>query len=155
MKVQSLPWQSHRLDAPEFFNASVLFAIALFAANNTWLKFTYPGWLTGKLSDFLFCFFFPLYCSALLGLIAPWLVRVRVTLGALLALGSFVAMKTLPLFSLRVTELLSSISALAGLGQSSNVVDSSDLIAIPLIAIAVIFGCARQKRSWQQGVLSK
>lgn len=145
MTEQSSPWRSHRLDAPEFFNAPVLLAIALFAANNTWLKFTYPGWLTGKLSDFLFCFFFPLYCSALLGLIASWVVRVRVYLGALLTLGSFVAMKTLPLFSVCVTELLSHISDLAGLGQSTNIVDSTDLIAIPVIAFSVIFGCGRQK----------
>lgn len=145
MTEQSSPWRSYRLDAPEFFNAPVLLAITLFAANNTWLKFAYPGWLTGKLSDFLFCFFFPLYCSALLGLIAPWVVRVRVYLGALVALGSFVAMKTLPLFSARVTELLSYISGLAGLGQSTNIVDSTDLIAIPVIAISVIFGCGRQK----------
>jgi len=145
MTEQSSPWRSRRLDAPEFFNAPVLLAIALFAANNMWLKFTYPGWLTGKLSDILFCFFFPLYCSALLGLIAPWAVRVRVYLGALVALGSFVAMKTLPLFSAHVTEMLSFISDLAGLGQSRNIVDSSDLIAIPVIAISVIFGCGRQK----------
>lgn len=43
----------------------VLFALGLTALNDHYFKFAYPGFLTGKLSDFAGLFFFPLFLHAL------------------------------------------------------------------------------------------
>ena len=52
--------------APEFFGVLPLVAVALFALNNGVLKRAFPGFVTGKVSDLLVCFFLPLFVSALL-----------------------------------------------------------------------------------------
>src|SRR5260221_7809571 len=90
----------------EFFNWPVLLSIALFGLKNWWLKATFHNWLTGKLSDFLFCFFFPLYCSAILAFVTRWPLRRRVWFGAILTLVIFAAMKTSLAFSSGVNEIL-------------------------------------------------
>lgn len=140
-----------RLQAPEFFNAPVLLSIALFAANNIWLKSAFPGWLTGKLSDFLFCFFFPLYCSAVIGMVHPRFVRPRIYMGALMTLAVFTAMKMLPSFSDQVSSVFSYLSELIHLGPSRNIVDKTDLVATPAVGVAVIFGRSRLRQLIENG----
>lgn len=48
-----------------FVHPIPLSAVGLMALNDHWLKYTYPGFLTGKISDFCGVFYFPIF---LLGL---------------------------------------------------------------------------------------
>ena len=130
--------------ATEFFNWTVMLSLVLFGLNNWWLKHAFPGWLTGKLSDFLFCFFFPLYCSAILSFVTDWPIRRRVGLGAGLTLVAFVAMKTSPDISSRVSDFLSVLSRILFGGDSINRVDPTDLIAAPVIVCSVLFALRRE-----------
>jgi hypothetical protein len=63
------------------------------AVNDHYLKRAYPSWFTGKLSDFLGVFFFPLFLSAIVVLLA----RVKFTrplLAAAMGPPSFSRRKT-------------------------------------------------------------
>jgi hypothetical protein len=130
--------------ANEFFNWTVMLSIALFGINNWWLKHAFPNWLTGKLSDFLFCFFFPLYCSAILSFVTDWPIRRRVWLGAGLTLIAFVAMKTSPEISSWVSDVLSIVSRIILGSDSINRVDPTDLIAAPVVVCSVLFALKRE-----------
>ncbi len=122
----------------EFYNWFVMAAIALFVANNWWLKFEYHNWITGKLSDLLFCFFFPLYISAVLGFITNWSRDMRIYSGVVLTSVLFVSMKTSMTFSTYVSDIFS-IFTEAVVGQSSiNIVDSTDLIVLPVMICSVL-----------------
>lgn len=123
----------------EFYNVPVISSILIFALNNWWLKYSYHNWITGKLSDFLFCFFFPIYLSALLSALTGLAQRVRIMTGALLTLLLFVAMKTSYAFSHWVTDILSIFMQAAVGIDSKNIVDPSDLIATPAIILSVFF----------------
>jgi hypothetical protein len=48
-----------------FLHPLPLASVALLAANDHYLKFKFPGFITGKLSDFSGVFFFPLFLCAL------------------------------------------------------------------------------------------
>ena len=48
-----------------FMHPLPLSAIALMALNDHWLKYKYPGFITGKLSDFCGVFYFPIFLLAL------------------------------------------------------------------------------------------
>src|SRR5262245_17884658 len=80
----------------EFFNIAALSAVAVFALNNFWWKAHFHNWLTGKLSDFAFCFFFPLYVSVLLRLALAVERKRSVFLGACLTAIGFATVKTWP-----------------------------------------------------------
>jgi hypothetical protein len=130
--------------AAEFFNWTVALSIALFGLNNWWLKYEFHNWLTGKLSDFLFCFFFPLYCSAILSFVTDWPIRRRIWLGAGLTFAAFVAMKTSPVVSSRVSDFLSVASRALFGSDSINRVDPTDLIAAPVVVCSVLFALRRR-----------
>ncbi|MGZ5278510.1 MAG: hypothetical protein ACXWC9_01120 [Pseudobdellovibrionaceae bacterium] len=54
-----------------FVHPIPLSAVCLMAANDHWLKYQYPNWLTGKLSDFCGVFYLPIFILALaVGLLA-------------------------------------------------------------------------------------
>jgi len=130
--------------ADEFFNWTVMLSIMLFGLNNWWLKYAFHNWLTGKLSDFLFCFFFPLYCSAILSLVTDWPIRRRVWLGAGLTFIAFVAVKTSPVISSWVSGVLSVASRILFGGDSINRVDPTDLIVAPVVLCSVLFALRRE-----------
>lgn len=48
-----------------FIHPIPLTAVVLLGLNDHYLKYQYPGFITGKLSDFLGLFYFPLFVSAL------------------------------------------------------------------------------------------
>lgn len=48
-----------------FIHPIPLSAVVLLGLNDHYLKYQYPGFITGKLSDFLGLFYFPLFLSAL------------------------------------------------------------------------------------------
>ncbi len=125
--------------ANEFYNAPVIGTILLFTINNWWLKIEYGNWLTGKLSDFLFCFFFPIYCSSILAIIPKLDKQVRIGIGVTLTLLSFIAMKTSITVSSWVSEILSALTASVIGMNSVNAVDSTDLIACPMVIISILF----------------
>lgn len=127
------------VEAPEFFNSVVLCSIAVFLANNVWLKSSYPGWLTGKLSDITFCFFFPLYVSALISLVSGMGMRERVRLGALITALMFSAVKISPVCSENLNRLISPMAMFMFDRNSINSADVTDLIALPFVLAAMYF----------------
>jgi hypothetical protein len=48
-----------------FFHPIPLLAVAIMALNDHYLKMAYPGMITGKLSDFMGVFYFPIFLCAL------------------------------------------------------------------------------------------
>lgn len=127
------------VDAPEFFNSVVLCSVAVFLANNVWLKSSYPGWLTGKLSDITFCFFFPLYVSALISLVSGMGMRERVRLGAIITALVFAAVKVSPVCSDVLNRLVSPVAMFVFDRSSINNVDVTDLVALPFVFVAMYF----------------
>lgn len=125
-------------EAPEFFNVYVFSSILLFAVNNFWLKFEYHNWLTGKLSDFTFCFFFPLYISAFLSLFTSWNMTNRVLLGLVITLLSFSLVKSSNDFSDLLNSVLSPMSFFIFGRDSINLVDHTDLIALIFLVPAFL-----------------
>ena len=119
--------------AKEFFNLLVISSVLLFAINNWWLKYQFHNWFTGKLSDLLFCFFFPLYCSAILSLITKWEIHSRTLMGISFTLALFIPMKTSIVFSNEVSNIFSLITQMTIGSSSNNIVDSTDLIVIPVV----------------------
>ncbi len=131
--------QSQVSSGNEFFNWVVFASVLLFAINNWWLKYEFHNWFTGKLSDVLFCFFFPLYCSAIFALLTRWKKRIRVWVGAMITMVSFIAVKTIPPLSFWLDGLLSNVSqAVVGV-DSHNIVDATDIVAIPFVLCSVWF----------------
>ena len=128
------------LNIPEFFNPVVLFSITLFAINNIWLKSYYGNWLTGKISDITFCFFFPLYLSALASLVFKFDLKTRIRIGALITFFLFSAVKLSTSSSDLLNGIVSPVSEYLFNGDSINRVDPNDLIALPFIIIAMWFG---------------
>lgn len=124
---------SHKCIANEFFNPLVTSTILLFALNNWWLKYQFHNWFTGKLSDLLFCFFFPLYCSAILAFITQWKIRSRVIFGILFTLVLFILMKTSMFFSTQISNIFSYLTKITVGISSINIVDPTDLIVVPIV----------------------
>lgn len=117
-------------NAPEFFNVYVFSSVLLFVVNNFWFKYEYHNWLTGKLSDFMFCFFFPLYISAFISLFLTLGTTRRVFWGMIITGLSFFLVKTFMYFSELLNSLLSPMSFFIFGRASINLVDHSDLIAL-------------------------
>jgi hypothetical protein len=107
--------------------------------NDHWLKSAalLPAWLTGKLSDFLGLFFFPIMFAAILGLLLPrasarWLLAVSSVLTVLV----FAAIK----LDAQATMMWTQLSAWAGAwvpGKAASVTrDPTDLVAVPMVFLA-------------------
>lgn len=135
-----MPKQRLILNIPEFFNPVVLFSISLFAINNIWLKSYYGNWLTGKISDITFCFFFPLYLSALASLVSTFDLKTRIKIGSLITFFLFSAVKLSTTSSDLLNGIVSPMAEYLFNQQSINRVDPSDLIALPFIIVAMWFG---------------
>lgn len=139
-----------------------LVAIVVLVVNDHWGKAAFPGLLTGKLSDFAGLLFFPLFLQAgvELGLSAarrPRTGSLRV-LGACSALSALVfalvkldtpmtALYRVGLGALQwpVQALAALIGgeALPGLRQVAIWTDPTDLVALPMVLVAVWLGRAR------------
>jgi hypothetical protein len=122
----------------EFFNPLCLTSVALFATNNFFLKYQFPGWFTGKLSDFTACYFLPLYISAVLSLLSKWTLQQRLVVGGILTTLVFTLVKISALASDHMNTLFTWITTLFGFGPSLNIADPTDLIALPMIGIAYL-----------------
>ena len=97
-----------------------------------------PGVLTGKLSDFAGLYFAPLLLAELWLLVRPASgpgSAVRRTAWAALALGLlFTAIKTSP----RADALYEALMAFLSRHPARNTVDPTDLLALPMLAVAVV-----------------
>jgi len=122
--------------APEFFGLLPLMAVALFALNNGVLKRAFPGFVTGKLSDLLICFFLPLFVSALLERLSRLAVGPRVAAGIALTAAIFVAVKTSAAASAVLDRDIALILQPFGFRTAPNRVDVTDLCALPMLALA-------------------
>lgn len=96
-----------------------LLSLALLIANDTWFKYAWPGWITGKLSDFA--------GMALLGLLLFALFPRRVWVSSLLLAAGFLYWK-----SPASDPLIAAFNAL-GWWNAGRTVDYSDMIALAVL----------------------
>ncbi len=110
---------------PGFFVHPIpLFFVFILALNDHYLKYVWPGWITGKLSDFCGLFFFPLFLCALIYFFARFTWRGLIS-AILITDLVFAAIK---LWS-PATEFY--LGLMANWGYSARVVkDPWDLIAL-------------------------
>ena len=135
----SSPSPSHH----EFFAALPLLSVALFALNNFLLKRMFPGFLTGKLSDLLFCFFMPLFVSAVLARLCRLAVPARVAIGIATTGLALTAVKTSTQASHALDQAIFLVVRPLGVHPAPNRVDPSDLIALPMLLVAWLYARAR------------
>jgi hypothetical protein len=127
----------------EFFAPLPLLGVALMVVNDRWLKRWLHNGVTGKLSDIAICFFLPLFTSALIGLIWPRHGRGRVIIGAMVAAIVFTAQEIWPLFQERFLAMVAFVGAPLGLGGFQLTSDPTDLFALAMVPLAVLYGWRR------------
>lgn len=135
----------------EFFNLWCLVAVFIFALNNLVLKWEFHNWLTGKLSDFMACFFLPLLISGILGLFSnssftQQSFKGRLLAGSVITAVCFSSVKIFDTPSLWMNEVFSYLLKLVSNSSSINRVDPTDLIALPVIFLAYFYGISQYKR---------
>ncbi len=107
----------------------VVGSIAVLLLNDHYLKTEYPGWLTGKVSDFSGLVFFPLLLGVLIAFITG--SRHSQAIASMATLAWFTAIKT----SGGVAGLTESgVEAVLGL-PIRIIADPSDLIALPMVGV--------------------
>ena len=115
-----------------FFHPIPVLAVGLLLINDHVLKYHYPGWITGKLSDFVGLFVAPLFFAVVtVLLLRPFGLNgyrpcALVAGYSLLVAGLFTALKISPLIS---SIYLDTLRALGLTVQLIN--DPTDLIALP------------------------
>jgi len=128
-----------------FIHPIPIAAVLIMAANDHVLKYHYPSFLTGKLSDFAGLFFFPLFICALLcvflnftkpgGERAVTLTQPMLIVAILISNLVFIAVKLWPLANGFYVQ------AMFALGFPSRLImDTTDLIALSASAATYAFG---------------
>ncbi|GAA1607891.1 hypothetical protein [Actinoplanes couchii] len=129
MKGRAIGWLGHPM---------TMAALALLVVNDHILKATFPGWVTGKLSDVAGMVLAPPLLAVLVGLIAPRLSFRRVAVGSIVAVGvgfgfvkawSYGAQFASQVWSLGIPSLIRA--------------DVTDLLVLPFLAVA--WWAARQQ----------
>lgn len=138
--------------APEFFSTAPLLAVALLTVNDHFLKAAFHNALTGKLSDFAGCFFLPLYVSAMLAFVTRWALERRLLAGALVTLAIFVPVSVSRAAADFVCRAVELVSIPLGIGVQRIASDPTDLIALPMIILAIHYArkvspCAEPSKS--------
>jgi hypothetical protein len=131
---------------PELLAPAPVLATALLALNDHWLKYRFPGPVTGKLSDFAGAFVTPLFVSALLAMVTPWPLRCRLWFGVVATVSLLVAVKLSAEGAEAVGRVLGVIRSPLGHVRTLIVPDASDLIAKPLALLAFVYGQRAGKR---------
>lgn len=123
-----------------FIHPIPLLAVVLLGLNDHYLKYQYPGLVTGKLSDFLGLFYFPLFLSALILVITQY----RVTFSKRLLITTivitdviFCALKLNPFLSENFVNFWSQ-----SLFKISVTSDPTDVIA--LLSSVLCYGFAKK-----------
>lgn len=127
----------------EFCAPLPLAAVTLLAVNDHWLKAAFHNAVTGKLSDISGCFFLPLFVSALLELTTELLPKARLLLGASVTTVLFTCVSTSRVAADFVCAALAPVGALFGLHGYRIACDPTDLIALPCVALSVVYGLQR------------
>jgi hypothetical protein len=122
--------------APEFFAWAPLLAVLVFTLNNFWIKGRAPVAIAGKLSDFAACFFLPLFVAALLAFTTRLERRQRVLVGCLVTTVGFSLVKISHAASAVLDSVCASLGSLILLHSPANRVDVTDLVALPMVAVA-------------------
>jgi len=131
----------------EFFAILPLLSVFLFSVNNFYLKQNFPSVFTGKLSDFMACFFIPLYISCILSLIGWKTLKPRIFTSCLITLLIFSLVKLSEFASMILNTVIAYFLDFSQLGTSINNTDPSDLVALPMIFLAYYFALSRYKRT--------
>lgn len=132
---------------PELAAPLPLAAVALLALNDHVLKHRWPGLVTGKLSDLAGCFVLPLFVSAILAIATRWAPRARLGIGVAVTVAFFAAIKVSQGAADAVARTIDVAWAPLGAGRGRILADPTDLVALPLVAAAWVFGvraCARE-----------
>jgi len=143
-----------------------LLALATLIVNDHWAKHAHPSFLTGKLSDVAGLIFFPLLIQALLEIASSAMGRFRRPSQRVLAaaiIGTailFSLAKTCPIaneavrtvdaslrYPLRFVVALIHQAPRPRLGRPSLVLDPTDLLALPALAIAFVVGDRRRREA--------
>jgi hypothetical protein len=125
--------------APEFFSLAPLLAVALLTVNDHYFKGAFHNTLTGKLSDFAGCFFLPLYVSAMLAFVTRWSLERRLWVGALTTLAIFIPVSVSRPAADFVCRMVEWVAIPLGIGAQRIASDPTDLIAVPMICLAVLY----------------
>lgn len=125
--------------ASEFLSPVPLAAVALLAANDHVFKGAFHNAITGKVSDFAGCFFLPLYVSAVLAYLTRWPLQRRLLIGAAATVALFVPIKLWGGAAAAVARAMDVLAVPAGIGPSRIIADPTDLIAVPMVFLAVLY----------------
>jgi hypothetical protein len=132
---------------PELLSPLPLLAAALLALNDRVLKARWPGLVTGKLSDLAGAFVFPLFVSAVLALATRWPLRRRLAIGVAATVLLLGAVKLSPAAARFTAAALDTIwTPLTG-HRNAIVPDPTDLVALPLAALAYAYGISAGRRA--------
>lgn len=127
----------------EFVAFWPLAAVGLLILNDHVLKAAWHNAITGKLSDVAGCFFLPLYVSALLSLVDARRPRVRLIAGVVVTCAIFIPVSVSREAADALCAMLAPVGALIGLRGYRIAADPTDLIALPMVGLAYVFGCSR------------
>ncbi|RMG11865.1 MAG: hypothetical protein D6729_17430 [Deltaproteobacteria bacterium] len=135
------------LPIDEFFAPLPLLAVGVLALNDHVLKGSglLPGWVTGKLSDLAGLFFFPLFLSALVGLVTRRpATRRRLVLACLFTgLGFALLQLSAPVAA---AYLWVHRALFPFLGPLDVTQDATDLVALSMLPLAYLYGRRRLQR---------
>ena len=133
----------------------VLFAVAVMAVNDRWLKLAFHNDVTGKLSDLAICFLLPFFLAEVGMLVlsrwGPWRWLV---IGAILTGLGFSALELSPALAATTCQLLALVGPWIGIpGPFVMTRDPTDLLALGMLAPAVTYGSWKLRatpESWRQ-----
>jgi di/tricarboxylate transporter len=136
----------HYLGVSYFVHPVPLSAVALMVVNDHDLKYRFPSWWTGKLSDFAGLFFFPLFLVALYNLfrnlttrqpeVFHWINSRQLLLSIVVADAILAGVKVSPTVRL---VYLTFIEWVVGL-PSQVTADPSDILALFVNPLTYVFG---------------
>jgi len=126
----------------KLFNPIFLLPLALLLLNDHLLKVAYPGWLTGKLSDFTGLFVLAVFVYAIVG---KYLESPRRLLAVHIVIGlGFVVWKVAP-----VEIVFAEINKLISIPLPSRVKDISDLIALAILPVSYLYIARSRKLAFK------
>lgn len=114
-----------------------LLSMAVLFFNDYYLRVVHPSWLTGKLGDFAWLFFFPIFLTAILVWVLPkkWLKgNTPILIGVGLTGLVFTLGKTVP----AVLEVMLQTLEWVLPWKFTSVADPTDLIALPMMALTFL-----------------
>jgi Na+-transporting NADH:ubiquinone oxidoreductase subunit NqrB len=125
---------------PELTSPLPLAAVGVLALNDHVLKRSFPGLVTGKLSDVAGCFVLPLFVSAVLAVVTTWPRARRLAVGALVTAVFFAAIKVSPGAARAVAAALALAWRPVIGGTATLLADPTDLVALPCAWLAYAWG---------------